>query len=165
MRPSLVLGIPYMARERRIGKKAAVPSSLALAAALLGAVVAGGCTLSFPMMSLIPSSETTGSIAQSVSPLSPKLEGEDWRRAKAALNTALDPTGNGAPVAWSNPETATKGSFAPVGQPFVKNDELCRTFMAALNFGAHEEWLQGAACRVGSEEWTVQDVKPAQRPS
>lgn len=161
----MVLGIPYMARARRIGKKAALPSSLALGAALCAALFAGGCTISFPMMSLIPSSETTGSIAPNVSPLSTKLEGEDWRRAKAALNTALDPVGNGAPVAWSNPETATKGSFAPVGQPFVKNDELCRSFVAALTFGSQEEWLQGAACRVGAEEWTVQDVKPAQRPS
>ena len=161
----MVLGDPYMARERRIGKKAALPSSLALGAVLFAAILTGGCTISFPMMSLIPSSETTGSIAPNVSPLSSKLEGEDWRRAKAALNTALDPTGNGAPVAWSNPETATKGSFAPVGQPFVRNDELCRSFVAALSFGAHEEWLQGAACRVGAEEWTVQDVKPAQRPS
>lgn len=157
---------PYMARQRRIGKKAAVGRSLTLAAILVVAGLAtGSCTISFPMMSLIPSSETTGSIAQQISPLSPKLEGEDWRRAKAALNTALDPTGNGAPVAWSNPETATKGSFAPVGQAFVKNDELCRGFIAGLNFGSKEEWLQGAACRVGSEDWTVQDVKPAQKPS
>lgn len=156
---------PYMARERRIGKKAAVGRSLSLAAILVVGLASGGCTISFPMMSLIPSSETTGSIAQQVSPLSPKLEGEDWRRAKAALNTALDPTGNGAPVAWSNPETATKGSFAPVGQAFVKKDELCRGFIAALSFGSKEEWLQGAACRVGSEDWTVQEVQPTQRPS
>ena len=165
MRLSLELCNPYMARQRRIGKKAAVCRGLAVAAWLATGLMAGGCTISFPMMSLIPTSETTGSITQSVSPLSPKLEGEDWRRAKAALNTALDPTGNGAPVMWSNPETATKGSFAPVGQAFLKNDELCRNFMAALTFGAKEEWLQGAACRVGSEDWTVQDVKPVQKPS
>ena len=161
----MVLGIPYMARERRIGKKAAAFPSFALGAVLFAGLTSGGCTISFPMMSLIPSSETTGSIAQSVSPLSPKLEGEDWRRAKAALNTALDPTGNGAPVNWSNPETATKGSFAPVGQAFVKNDELCRYFLAGLSFGSQEEWLQGAACRVGSEDWTIEKVKPAQKPS
>ena len=52
-----------------------------------------------------------------------------------------------------------------MGQAFVKNDELCRGFIAGLNFGSKEEWLQGAACRVGSEDWTVQDVKPAQKPS
>ena len=161
----MVLGAPYMARARRIGKKAAVTPGLALAASVLMALAAGGCTISFPMMSLIPSSETTGSIAPSVSPLSPKLEGEDWRRAKAALNTALDPTGNGAPVNWSNPETATKGSFAPVGQAYVRNDELCRYFVAGLTFGAQEEWLQGAACRVGSDEWTIEKVKPTQKPS
>ena len=154
-----------MARQRRIGKGAALRRALAAASLLLLGPALGGCTLSFPMMSLLPASETTGSIGQAVSPLSPALEGEDWRRAKAALNTALDPTGNGAPVAWSNPETATKGSFVPVGLAFVRNDELCRNFLAGLSFGSREEWLQGAACRVGSEEWTVQDVKPAQRPS
>ena len=154
-----------MARPRRIGKKEAMRRVMIAAVIGFAGLAAGACTISFPMMSLIPSSETTGSIAQQVSPLSPKLEGEDWRRAKAALNTALDPTGNGAPVAWSNPETATKGSFAPVGQAFVKSDELCRGFIASLSFGAKEEWLQGAACRVGSEDWTLQDVKPAQKPS
>lgn len=164
-RPSLELSTPYMARPRRIGKKEAMRRVMIAAVIGLAGLAAGACTISFPMMSLIPSSETTGSIAQQVSPLSPKLEGEDWRRAKAALNTALDPTGNGAPVAWSNPETATKGSFAPVGQAFVKSDELCRGFIASLSFGAKEEWLQGAACRVGSEDWTLQDVKPAQKPS
>ena len=102
-RPSLELSTPYMARPRRIGKKAAVGRSLTLAAILVAGLATGSCTISFPMMSLIPSSETTGSIAQQISPLSPKLEGEDWRRAKAALNTALDPACNGAPVAWSAP--------------------------------------------------------------
>jgi hypothetical protein len=45
------------------------------------------------------------------------LDAEDWRRAKVALSTALDPQGNGSLVGWDNPDTGNKGSFTPVGKP------------------------------------------------
>ena len=57
---------------------------------------------------------------------------EDWRRAKSALDTALDPQGNGASVAWDNPTSGAKGSFLPLAQPYPKDDGICRPFAAHL---------------------------------
>lgn len=138
-----------------------------LGAALL-ALPAAGCSMSFPMASLLPEDEpaTTASVAaKPVSPLSPKLGVEDWRRARAALAVALDPQGSGAKVSWDNPDTGFKGSFTPVGQAFVKSDEVCRAFRAALAGLDTAALLQGTACRVSGGEWAVKDVKPAKRPS
>ena len=93
----------------------------AVAAAL--SLMTGACGMSFPMASLFPEPESTSSITPRVmSPLSPELGGEDWRRAKGALAIALDPQGSGSSVSWDNPDTDMKGNFAPVGQPFVKTD-------------------------------------------
>ena len=91
--------------------------------------------------SLFPEPESTSSITPRVmSPLSPELGGEDWRRAKGALAIALDPQGSGSSVSWDNPDTDMKGNFAPVGQPFVKTDEICRAF---LGLRGHENLFVG----------------------
>ncbi len=57
--------------------------ALRLLAAGVLALSAGACSLSFPMTSLVNDEpSTTASIAQKpVSPLSPDLGDEDWRRA------------------------------------------------------------------------------------
>ena len=88
---------------------------------------------------------------------------EDWRRAKAALAVALDPQGSGAQVSWDNPETRLKGTFAPVAQPFVKNDEICRAFAAQITGQAIASSLQGIACRPSGGEWAITEVKPAKK--
>ncbi|MBJ6124195.1 RT0821/Lpp0805 family surface protein [Microvirga splendida] len=88
------------------------------------------------------------------------LDEEDWRRAKAALAVALDPQGPGTQVSWDNPATSRKGTFTPMGAPFVKNDEICRSFSAHLS-GPTASALQGTACRPSGGEWTLKDVKPA----
>src|SRR5918999_5946323 len=124
-------------------------------------LLTGACGLSFPMASLFPERETTASITpRIVSPLSPELGAEDWRRAKGALAVALDPQGSGSSVSWDNPDTDLKGNFAPVGQPFVKTDEICRAFLATLVTKEATRSLQGTACRPSGDEWTVKDVKP-----
>lgn len=109
--------------------------------------------------------EPTGSIAKTsvpaVSPLSHNLEAEDWRRARAALATALDPQGNGATVAWDNPQTGRKGTFIPVAAPFPDDGQVCRAFIAKIDGGESKEIIQGSACRVGgTDDWTVRDIKP-----
>jgi hypothetical protein len=79
---------------------------------------------------------TTGSISpapeiqKSIPFLSVELNDEDQRRARSALALALDPIGAGTAVNWDNPDTRRKGVFIPVGQPFVKNDDICRAFTA-----------------------------------
>lgn len=103
----------------------------------------------------------TGSIApRVVSPLSPDLGEEDWRRARAALAVALDPQGPGTQVSWDNPDTTMRGHFTPVGQPFVKSDEICRVFLATVVTQVSTSTLQGNACRPSGGEWQIKDVKP-----
>ena len=136
----------------------------ALAVAL--ASLTGACGMSFPMGSLVANDETTGSVTPRItSPLSPELGAEDWRRAKGALAVALDPQGSGSSVTWDNPDTEVRGNFAPVGQPFVKTDEICRAFLVTLVIKDATRSLQGTACRPSGGEWTIKDVKPWRKPA
>jgi surface antigen len=136
-----------------------------LAVGLL-ALSTSACSYSLGMMGLDEEEpKATGAIVSadnapaSLSPLSPDLDEEDWRRAKAALAVALDPQGAGTQVSWDNPETSMKGTFTPTGAPFVKNDEICRSFNAQLS-GATSASLHGTACRPSGDEWAIKDVKP-----
>jgi surface antigen len=132
--------------------------------AALVALCTSACGLSFPITSLVDEPATTTTVApRAVSPLSPDLGVEDWRRAKAALAVALDPQGSGAQVSWDNPDTALKGTFTPVGQPFVRNDEICRSFVASIAGQGASSSLQGTACRPSGGEWAIQDVKAAKK--
>ena len=144
-------------------------AAAAILVAIAGASL-GGCSLSLPTFgaSSAIDYESTGSIAKSapasapVSPLSRKLDAEDWRRARAALGVALDPQGNGATVAWDNPQSGRRGSFVPVAAPYPVDGEVCRAFIAKID-GDPREQVQGAACRTGgTDDWDVKDVKPFQ---
>ena len=130
-------------------------------AACLAVGLLGACSTSFPLPSFskIAPNDVTGSI-KPLSPLSAKLDGEDWRRAKGALAVALDPQSNGAPVSWDNPQTKISGSFVPVGQAWTKDEDICRTFIARLAGSHPKRELQGNACRNKSGEWSVGKVQP-----
>ncbi len=116
--------------------------------------------------------EPTGTIAKAsvkktamssdmISPLSHNLDVEDWRRARAALATALDPQGNGATVAWDNPQSGRKGAFIPVAAPYPVDGQVCRAFIAKIEGAEARESVQGSACRTGgTDDWNVQDVRP-----
>ena len=153
---------PTFYRARACRDEAAPVCRLVLVLAL--ALSGAACSLSFPITSLMDDDEQTGSI-KPASPLSPKLGTEDWRRAKGAMAVALDPQGAGSTVNWDNPDTGFKGSFVPVGQPFVKSDEICRAFLATLAVHGSTLSLQGTACRPSGEEWAVKDVRPWRKPS
>jgi surface antigen len=135
--------------------------------ALMLCCFTSACGVTFPMDSLVPETETTSSITPTkfTSSLSPELSTEDWRRAKGALAIALDPQGSGSSVSWDNPDTEAKGNFAPVGQPFVKTDEICRAFLATLTLKSSTTSLQGTACRPSGGEWAITDVKPWRKPA
>jgi surface antigen len=122
----------------------AIPAPHLLLAGIL-ALWSAGCSMSFPMTSLVAEEPTeTASIAPKiVSPLSAELGAEDWRRAKAAMATALDPQGNGSQVSWDNPESTMKGSF-----------------LASVTGQMSGASLQGTACRPSGGEWAIKDVKP-----
>jgi surface antigen len=105
-------------------------------------------------------SDATGAIPKLPPKLSRALDGEDLRRAIAAMNTALDPQGSGASVNWDNPQTGAKGSFTPVGQPYPLEGKICRAFHADIAVNETQESLQGAACREKTAEWALTEVKP-----
>jgi hypothetical protein len=130
------------------------------AAALLAGLSA--CSLSLPMGTLAEDDITTSSVTprpRKVPPLSSDLGEEDWRRAKSAMAVALDPQGSGSPVAWDNPGSKLKGTFKPQGQPFVRDDEICRSFIATLVGRGSANSLEGTACRPSGGEWSLKDVK------
>jgi len=110
--------------------------------------------------------EATGSIKRDPAAiLSADLGPEDWRRAKGALATALDPQGNGAPVKWDNPDSEISGTFTPVAQPYVEADEICRVFLATINFPGRTSSLQGTACKLSADEWQLKEAKPWRKPA
>jgi surface antigen len=134
---------------------------------LCAALPAAGCSIALPIASLATDDPaTTGSVkVKPTSPLSAELGTEDWRRARGALAIALDPQGNGSSVSWDNPETGLKGTFVPAGKPYVRNDEICRAFLATVLGQATALWLQGTACRPSGGEWTIRTVAPRTRPA
>jgi surface antigen len=123
---------------------------------VLLALLTSGCSV--PLPSFV-AEDQTGSIPPTVSPLSSTLSAEDWRRAKGAMAVALDPQGNGAPVAWANPQTGAEGSFTPVGDAYARDDKICRAFLADLSGAASAPKQQGTACRDGADNWSVVDVR------
>ena len=119
------------------------------------------CSLSFPITGFkAEDAGPTGSIDRSAGMLSPALDREDWRRAKAALAVALDPQGNGTGVAWQNTASGAKGSFAALAPPFLDHDRICRSFMAVVTPKAQtERRVAGSACRETDGAWALRDIK------
>ncbi len=93
--------------------------------------------------------------------LSRDLDDEDLRRADAAMGAALDPRGNGSPVAWDNPQSGSHGSFTPVAAAYPRAKLICRAFLADVTAGTgRPKQLQGTACHLAESHWFVRDVKP-----
>lgn len=138
------------------------------AAGLVGALalgLAGGaCSFAVPLLSSEPAvtePASTGTIAKKPNPvLAAELGAEDWRRASAALAVALDPQGNGKPVKWENPETEMRGTIGASAPPFVKNDEICRTFHATVAGPSLARNVSGTACRPSGGAWSLKHVGP-----
>ncbi|MGL4494341.1 MAG: RT0821/Lpp0805 family surface protein [Beijerinckiaceae bacterium] len=137
--------------------------------AVLAALALAGCGLALPLTGGGDDDMPTGSIGEAgkaqVSPVFKDLTEEDWRRARSALGVALDPQGNGASATWDNPESGLRGTFSPVGGPFVKNDQVCRAFLASAVMKSGQQWVQGSACRTSGDDWLVRDVRPWKKPA
>jgi surface antigen len=143
-----------------------------LVAAAMLALLCAGCSVSFPILGLSSKSEDEVASTSSILParggdrsgplasLSAEIGPEDMRRADGAMSVALDPQGNGAPVSWDNPQSGIKGSFIPVGGPFLRSDEICRAFIASVETQSRPVKLQGTACRPSGGEWAVKDMEP-----
>ncbi|MBS7698321.1 MULTISPECIES: RT0821/Lpp0805 family surface protein [unclassified Chelatococcus] len=158
--------LDYKDNSKRSDARQTIRRSVLVFGAIAFSLIAGGCSLSFPVAGLMDDDDVTASVptvAQQPSPLSPELTAEDWRRAKSAMGVALDPIGNGEEAPWSNPETALSGSFVPAGQPYVHGDDVCRDFFADLVLQTGTRKLQGKACRPSGGEWSVVEAGPAKK--
>lgn len=143
----------------------------------MAAMALSACSLTLPFQdrgsAIQADSEITGSITPRLpeharteaSPFGPALDDEDQRRQRAALSTALDPQGNGGVVRWDNPDSGAKGSFAPIGNAFLLQHDICRVFVASVIEKSRDEWYQGTACRGAPGDWRMRDVKVWKRPT
>ncbi|MGH6838852.1 MAG: RT0821/Lpp0805 family surface protein, partial [Methylocella sp.] len=112
------------------------PHARAAKACILGGLPAilAGCSMALPISPLMsPGAKEDAAETVPMLPLAGLLDAEDWRRAKAALSTALDPQGNGSLVGWDNPDSGNRGSFTPVGKPFPREAGICRVFLAEVD--------------------------------
>lgn len=146
----------YHAAKRSRNRARGVALLLAMALGL----GTGGCSLTMHLTSLQSDDEHTGSTTKPVSPLSPHMDEEDWRRAQSALSLAVDPQGSGQPVNWDNPGSKRRGMFAPLGTVELTQTTVCRAFSAILiEQGAPESRHEGKACRQGPGEWAIRDIR------
>ena len=132
---------------------------------MLLASLVSACSLSMHLASFKTEPEFTATLGKGPSPLSARLDEEDWRRAQSALSLAVDPQGSGHPVNWDNPGSKRRGSFAPAGALILVGSTVCRPFTATiqdpLNIKSPGDTRhEGRACRVGPGEWALQDLKP-----
>ncbi len=137
---------------------------MALRSGLLGllASTASGCSLSFPISGLKADASATGTIDHTAAVLSPALDREDLRRARAAMAIALDPQGNGARVGWQNPQSGAHGSFAASAPPFADHDRVCRGFAGDVSPAESvERHVSGSACREGDGSWRIRGAEDA----
>lgn len=149
--------LPVRRRGNRTGRLTLRGGGLVLVASL-----SAGCSLSFPIAGFKADDAPTGTIERSAAMLSPALDREDWRRAKAALSVALDPQGNGGGVNWLNPQSGAKGSFVALAPPFLDQDRICRTFDAEVSTAPRSgRRLSGSACRQGDGGWELRDARDA----
>jgi surface antigen len=150
-----IFRFPYF---RPFGQQIAARLAETCTLGCLPAVLAG-CSMSFPISPLLNSKEDSTAVVPQPS-IAKLLEPEDWRRAKAALSTALDPQGNGSLVGWDNPDSGNKGSFIPVGKAYPLNAGICRVFLAELNRKGDEQSIQGTACSEKGGDWIIAEAKP-----
>lgn len=125
----------------------------------VAALVASGCSMSIPLPGFAADPVVTGSTEKSDALLFKALDQEDWRRAKAALDVALDPQGNGASVNWDNPASGARGSFEPTAAPIAGAGGVCRGFVAHMRPQAGTDRdVRGSACRDADGAWAVRQA-------
>lgn len=141
-------------------------NSTSLAAAWMStaclAFALAGCSMSMQIASLTASNDdATGSIPKAS--FAHFLDAEDLRRAKAALDTALDPQGNGSLVGWANPESGAKGSFTPIGAAYPSDAKICRVFLSQIDRKGNARSMRGTACSEKAGDWAIAEINPTSK--
>lgn len=115
--------------------------------------------MSFPMASMMPGDDVTGS--NSPVPFGRMLGEEDRRREMAALATALDPQGDGATVKWDNSKSGHRGAITAQGKAYNSDSKICRAFTSEFDGNDMHRRLEGHACTAAAGEWKVADAEPS----
>jgi surface antigen len=82
----------------------------------------------------------------------------DWGYARGALGLALTSTQTGAPVPWANPDTGSRGNFAPSAPASTDAGQTCRDFVATRMQNGEEVRLTGRACRTADGQWDIAET-------
>jgi surface antigen len=101
-----------------------------------------------------PASPTGQKAAASITPM-------DWTYARGALGLALTGPENTPPVPWANPDTGSRGNFAPSAPAEVHNGVTCRSFVASRMEKSAQQRIEGKACRTAEGHWDIAEVKHA----
>jgi surface antigen len=116
-----------------------------------------GCAMSTSLGPMFAADDITGSITPRDGRFSPSMSDEDWRLAKAAIDTATAMPAPTASTTWDNPQSGLKGAVTPVAAPYAAQDRACRAFIATVVLKDRTDWYQGRACR-GKADFTVLGV-------
>jgi surface antigen len=146
--------------------------------ALLLALASAGCSMSFPIASLLPGAGdeapavpkstvakgavgegATGSLAVRPASEAEAMSSTDWSLAKSALREALAREGD-ASIPWQNPSTGARGTVTPIASAYTEDGFACRNFLASRVHDGRESWLEGVACRLHRGAWDVKSARP-----
>jgi surface antigen len=141
---------------------------LAAAAALISALVVGGC--SFRLDSVFPKGDadveqTTASVGHSPADADSNLPPSevDLAYARAVAADALARGGKDVSMPWENPHTGAGGNITPLAAAYTEGSFTCRDFLASYALGEKQSWLEGEACRTARGRWEVRSLKPLKR--
>jgi|SRR5579862_4370304 hypothetical protein len=129
-----------------------------LAASFFAAGLAG-CSMSFPLPSLL-SGDRTGSTKERPVPFADTLDQTDWRVAEPSLAEALKADAHAEPKRWANPASGRGGAFQPVAGAFKRDGQTCRAFLARIDAGDHTKTLQGIGCLMAGDAVFVEEAQP-----
>ncbi len=138
-------------------------------ALLAGALVHGGCAVSYRLDSILGTKDdrkedVTGAVSQGAfaAATPADLLEADLVYAKAAAAELLARGGPDSSIPWANPNTGAHGTITPIAASSSQNGATCRDFLASYLRANSETWLHGEACRTGGR-WDVKTLKPFSR--
>jgi surface antigen len=102
-------------------------------------------------------------------PLSAQEAGADRDHVLPLLNRVLETERIDVEVPWSNPETGNSGTIVVERTFYLEPGKPCREYRRTVErAGAPALVIEGTGCRVGPEQWSLEEQEPspvrAERP-
>ncbi len=148
-----------------------VVASLRLAALVVLAFSAGGCAVSGPLESMLPTQASSSAAAgteitgaakpahRTASAAATPSEG-DLVFASSAIAEVLKRGKKDQSVPWQNPNSGARGTVTPIASAYIRDGVTCHDFLASYLRQGAETWLQGEACRESRGEWEIKTLRP-----